>query len=213
MPHHPTLSGSAAAALAATALLGLPTGTTARPLTEAEIIAAYGRAPVRPLSLRATPEFMASAAANATLRDAAVAAGIRMGSTTNAGTVANVSEPLYVPTFLAQYDSSVAENSCKFGATEPGEGTFTFQDCTTLAELAIVNGSGVFRGHNTVWGESIPGWVTGGKWSPDQLQSIMTTHISKVVGNYAGQFLWCVRALMRGRAARGGCIARRWALV
>lgn len=191
MPRSPTLRAAAAAAVAVAALLAVP--AAARPLSEAEMLAAYGRAPARPLTLRATAGFIAAAtAANDTLRAAAVAAGIRMGSTTNAGTVGNRSETLYVPTFLAEYDSSVAENSCKFGATEPGDGQFDFSGCTTLAELAIGTGGGVFRGHNTVWGESIPEWVTGGKFSPAQLQTIMTAHISKVVGNYAGQFLWCV---------------------
>src|SRR5262249_41587679 len=44
-----------------------------------------------------------------------------------------------------------------------------------------------------VWHQQNPGWVTNGNYTPDQLSSILQSHISTVVGRYAGQiYAWDV---------------------
>jgi len=49
------------------------------------------------------------------------------------------------------------------------------------------------RGHTLVWHNQNPGWVTGGKHTPEQLFAILQDHIKTVVGHYAGQvYAWDV---------------------
>jgi len=46
-----------------------------------------------------------------------------------------------------------------------------------------------FRGHNLCWGEGNPGWLTGGRFSPQQLTQILQTHVDTVVKHYRGKTL------------------------
>lgn len=42
-------------------------------------------------------------------------------------------------------------------------------------------------GHNCVWYNQLPGWVTSGNFNATELASIVQTHCSTVVGHYKGQ--------------------------
>jgi uncharacterized protein (TIGR03437 family) len=49
------------------------------------------------------------------------------------------------------------------------------------------------RGHNLVWYNQLPNWLTGGNNTPAQLSAILQDHINTVVGRYAGQlYAWDV---------------------
>ncbi|PPQ91723.1 hypothetical protein CVT25_012864 [Psilocybe cyanescens] len=67
-------------------------------------------------------------------------------------------------------------NSMKWDATEPSRRTFTF-----------TNGDTFCSGHNCVWHNQLPNWVTAGNFNNATLQSIVTTHCSTVVGHYKGK--------------------------
>ncbi|KAF8150055.1 endo-1,4-beta-xylanase A precursor [Crassisporium funariophilum] len=81
-------------------------------------------------------------------------------------------------------------NSMKWDATEPTRGTFTFSGGDTVAALAKKNGQ-LLRGHNCVWHNQLPSWVTSGNFNNATLQSIIQTHCSTVVSHYKGQ-IWDV---------------------
>ncbi|THU85736.1 beta-1,4-endoxylanase [Dendrothele bispora CBS 962.96] len=83
-------------------------------------------------------------------------------------------------------------NSMKWDATEPSRGTFTFTNGDTIANLAKKNGQ-LLRGHNCVWYNQLPSWVSSGNFDNATLSSILQTHCSTVVGHYKGQiYSWDV---------------------
>lgn len=83
-------------------------------------------------------------------------------------------------------------NSMKWDATEPSQGVFTFTNGDVVAALAKKNGQ-LLRGHNCVWYNQLPGWVTAGNFNATTLTSILQTHCSTVVSHYAGQiYSWDV---------------------
>ncbi|KAL4248019.1 Beta-xylanase [Abortiporus biennis] len=83
-------------------------------------------------------------------------------------------------------------NSMKWDATEPSRGTFTFTNGDVIANLAAKNGQ-LLRGHNCVWHNQLPSWVSSGNFDAPTLTSIVQTHCSTVVGHYKGQvYSWDV---------------------
>ncbi|EMD31601.1 glycoside hydrolase family 10 protein [Gelatoporia subvermispora B] len=81
-------------------------------------------------------------------------------------------------------------NSMKWDATEPERGTFTFNSGDQIANLAKSNGQ-LLRGHNCVWYNQLPSWVTSTSWSKSDLLSVVQTHCSTIVSHYKGQ-VWDV---------------------
>jgi len=80
----------------------------------------------------------------------------------------------------------------KWDATEPSRGTFTFTNGDAIANLAKQNGQ-LLRGHNCVWYNQLPSWVSNGGFNSATLSSIISTHCSTVVGHYKGQaYSWDV---------------------
>lgn len=83
-------------------------------------------------------------------------------------------------------------NSMKWDATEPSRGTFTFAGGDAIVSLAEKNGQ-LVRGHNCVWYNQLPDWVTSGNFNNATLQSIVSTHCGTVVGHYKGKiYSWDV---------------------
>ncbi|TFK88607.1 glycoside hydrolase family 10 protein [Polyporus arcularius HHB13444] len=83
-----------------------------------------------------------------------------------------------------------AANSMKWDATEPSRGVFTFTNGDVIANLAQRNGQ-LLRGHNCVWHQQLPSWVTSGNFNAATLTSIVQTHCSTLVGHYKGR-VWDV---------------------
>lgn len=155
--------------------------------TDAQLRAAYG-APV-PLP---PPTFRAAAprpGAFTTLRAAAAAKGLHIGAAINEACWTNASEPQYAATYLAELNLATCENACKFAGIEPHQNNFTYGECDFIAQKALVAGGGAFRGHNFVWGEGVPAWVTGSGFTPSQLRDAMTNHITTTLGHYAASGL------------------------
>ena len=71
-------------------------------------------------------------------------------------------------------------------ATEPSRGTFTFSGGDVIANLAKKNGQ-LLRGHNCVWYNQLPSWVSNSNFNSTTLTSVIQTHCSTVVGHYKGQ--------------------------
>lgn len=45
----------------------------------------------------------------------------------------------------------------------------------------------VYVGHNCVWYNQLPDWVTSGNFNATELAAIVANHTGTVVGHYAGQ--------------------------
>ncbi|RPD74956.1 endo-1,4-beta-xylanase C precursor [Lentinus tigrinus ALCF2SS1-7] len=83
-------------------------------------------------------------------------------------------------------------NSMKWDATEPTRGTFTFTNGDVIANLAKTNGQ-LLRGHNCVWHNQLPSWVSSGSFTAADLTTVIQNHCGTVVGHYKGQvYSWDV---------------------
>ncbi|KAK0469769.1 endo-1,4-beta xylanase, partial [Desarmillaria tabescens] len=71
-------------------------------------------------------------------------------------------------------------------ATEPSRGVFTFAQGDVIADLASSN-SQLLRGHNCVWYNQLPSWVSSGGFDNATLTEIVATHCGTLVGHYAGR--------------------------
>jgi endo-1,4-beta-xylanase len=101
-------------------------------------------------------------------------------------------EPIFARVTGRDYDIAGTENALKFQDIHPGVTTYSFTAADTIVNAAMTNGQNA-RGHTLVWHSAIPGWVTGGGYTPTQLQSILFSHIDTVVGRYKDKlFCWDV---------------------
>nr|BAO79522.1 endo-1,4-beta-xylanase [Irpex lacteus] len=83
-------------------------------------------------------------------------------------------------------------NSMKWDATEPTQGQFSWTGADQIVNLATANGQ-ILRGHNCVWHNQLPSWVSSGSFTADQLTSIIQNHCGTLVGHYKGQiYSWDV---------------------
>ncbi|KAI0666612.1 endo-beta-1,4-glucanase [Trametes maxima] len=89
-----------------------------------------------------------------------------------------------------QFGQVTPENSMKWDATEPQQGVFTFANADRVAQLARSRGQ-LIRGHNCVWHQQLPSWVTAGNFNAQQLTSIVQNHCSTLVSHFKGQ-IWDV---------------------
>src|SRR5262245_24184848 len=120
------------------------------------------------------------------LRDAAAARGLRIGAAVAMSPFRN--EPIYTQTLGREFNMLVAENAMKFDAMHPSQNTYNFTDADALVTFAEANNMAV-RGHTLVWHSQIPGWLTGGNFTRDQVIGIMRDHIKTVLGRYRGRIL------------------------
>ncbi|KAF5389868.1 hypothetical protein D9757_003635 [Collybiopsis confluens] len=77
-------------------------------------------------------------------------------------------------------------NSMKWDATEPQQGTFLFSGGDQIVAQAKAHNQ-LMRGHNCVWYNQLPSWVSGGHFTAAQLTSIIQNHCGTLVGHYKGQ--------------------------
>ncbi|KAF8972159.1 endo-1,4-beta xylanase [Flammula alnicola] len=79
-------------------------------------------------------------------------------------------------------------NSMKWDATEPSRGNFTFSGGDQIVAQAEAHRQ-LMRGHNCVWHNQLPDWVTAGNFDNATLLSIVQTHCSTLVRHYRGKIL------------------------
>ncbi|KAI0687499.1 glycoside hydrolase superfamily [Earliella scabrosa] len=78
----------------------------------------------------------------------------------------------------------------KWNNTEPERGVFTFAEGDLYIELARKTGK-IMRGHNCVWYNRIPAWVTETEWTAPELAEVVTEHCFNIVRHWRGQ-IWDV---------------------
>ncbi|KAM5537223.1 hypothetical protein V8D89_009156 [Ganoderma adspersum] len=92
----------------------------------------------------------------------------------------------------AEFGQITPANSMKWDATEPTRGTFTFSGGDQIANLAKTNGQ-LLRGHNCVWYNQLPSWVSNGQFTTADLTTVIQNHCGTLVGHYKGQvYSWDV---------------------
>ena len=95
-------------------------------------------------------------------------------------------EQIYQDTLRREFNIMVAENAFKWDSVRPSRSTFNFVDTDALVDFAQANNMKI-RGHTLVWHNQIPGWLTGGNFTRDEVIEILRDHIATLVGRYKGR--------------------------
>jgi endo-1,4-beta-xylanase len=131
-------------------------------------------------AVRAQP----AVAAASTLRAAADARGLFIGTAVQASALA--SNATYAAGVNRDFNSVTAENEMKWSSLEATRGVNTFGPADAIVAFARAHNENV-RGHNLVWHQQIPSWVTNGNFTAAQLTAVMQQHIATVAGHFKGQ--------------------------
>ena len=126
-------------------------------------------------------------AAGSTLRAAAEAQGKYFGTEVTGNMINNSTI-----TNLAgqQFDMVTPGNEMKWDTTEPSNGSYNFGPGDGIVSFAKAHGMRV-RGHNLVWQNQLPSWVSG--LPLNQVQQAMESHITTEVSHYKGEiYAWDV---------------------
>jgi endo-1,4-beta-xylanase len=125
-----------------------------------------------------------SRAQNQPLRASADQRGFFIGAAVDVTPFKN--EQIYSDTLKQQFNIMVAENAFKWDSVHPSRNTYNFADTDALVDFAQANNMKI-RGHTLVWHNQLPGWLTGGGFSRDEVIAILKDHISTLVGRYTGR--------------------------
>jgi endo-1,4-beta-xylanase len=87
-----------------------------------------------------------------------------------------------------QFSSITPENEMKWVSIEAQRGVFTFGQADAEVEFAEQHHM-LVRGHNLVWHNQLPNWLTGGTFTNDQLKDILRQHIFTEVEHFRGE-IW-----------------------
>jgi endo-1,4-beta-xylanase len=130
------------------------------------------------------------ASAASTLNQLAQAKGKYFGSATDNP---ELSDSAYTAILgSAEFGQITPGNSMKWDATEPQQNVFNFTGGDAVVAFAKAHNQ-IVRGHNLLWHQQLPSWLTNGSWSATQLTSILQNHIANVAGHYKGQlYAWDV---------------------
>lgn len=120
----------------------------------------------------------------ARLRDLANARGIDIGAAVAMDPLLN--EEIYRQVLAREFSIVVAENVMKYDSLEPQRGVYDFSQSDQLVNFALEHGMSV-RGHTLVWNQQNPDWLTGGKFTREELIKIMEDHITAVMTHYKGK--------------------------
>jgi endo-1,4-beta-xylanase len=131
----------------------------------------------------------ALAAAAAPLKRLAADKGLLFGSCLALKYFAQ--SPAYQQLFVEQCDIATPELHMKWSSLSSQPGVYDFQTADNFVAFCAANHIKV-RGHTLVWHDALPGWVAS-QLTPATGPGIMTGHIHKVVGHFAGKlYSWDV---------------------
>jgi endo-1,4-beta-xylanase len=95
-------------------------------------------------------------------------------------------DTLYRHMVATQYNSVSPDNATLFAVVHPQATQYAFSDLDLVVGFAKANGM-VVDGHNLVWDEALPGWITSGSFTRASLLAVLHDHIATVVGRYRGK--------------------------
>jgi len=130
----------------------------------------------------------ATATSTAPLRTIAAKAGLRVGVAVNTDQLADSAE--YAKLVGQQFSTVTPENVMKWDATEPKLGTYDWTAADQLVAYAQQHDQ-LVRGHNLVWYQQLPAWLTAAapSMSADQLRQVLKDHITAEVTHFKGK-IW-----------------------
>ena len=133
--------------------------------------------------------FVALASTPQTLREAANASGILIGTAVRPYLL---SETAYSATLAHEFNMLEPEDALKWWTIRPTAESFDFKQGDQIISFAEAHGIKV-RGHCLVWDHNNPKWLAEGHFSPAQLSQLLHEHITTVMKHYAGHvFAWDV---------------------
>lgn len=117
------------------------------------------------------------------LKDLANSYGLWIGPAVAYNPLQN--EPIYGQTLAQEFNILTPENAMKWAATHPQRDRYSFTQADAMFHFAQANGL-VLHGHNLVWHESNPQWLTSGSFTRAEMIDILREHIYTVAGRYRG---------------------------
>jgi endo-1,4-beta-xylanase len=124
------------------------------------------------------------------LRELAAGRHLEIGVAVSAGALRD--DPLYRQWLGREFSLVSTENAFKFGPLRPARNRYDFRDADAIVAFAGSHHMRV-RGHTLVWKRQLPGWLTDGVFTRDELFAILREHILHVVGRYRGRiYAWDV---------------------
>ncbi|TLS25751.1 hypothetical protein PpBr36_07921 [Pyricularia pennisetigena] len=126
------------------------------------------------------------------LHSLAVKAGLLYFGT--ASDVGNFADERYMSVVnnTNEFGMIVPENSMKWESIERESGRFSFANADRVRAMAKANGH-MLRCHTLVWHSQLPNFVRTTAWTRETLTAAIQSHISNVVGHFAGDcYAWDV---------------------
>ena len=123
------------------------------------------------------------------LREVAPQSGMLVGA---AARPEQLTEPAYAATLAREFNMIEPEDAMKWEVVRPDSQSFDFSQADRLVDFAALHNMKV-RGDTLVWHQQNPPWLTQGTFTPEQLATLLETHIKTVIGHYRGKvFAWDV---------------------
>ena len=113
-------------------------------------------------------------------------AGVRIGTAVDMAALA--ADAPYRAAATTEFSSVTPENVMKWESVEPTRGTYDWAPADQLVAFAHDNHQ-LVRGHTLVWHSQLPGWLTAGNFTPDELRQILHRHITDEVTHFKGS-IW-----------------------
>ncbi len=110
--------------------------------------------------------------------------GFRIGTCVSILPLKN--DPEYARAVAREFNVITPENALKFGVLSRSRGHYDFSDADALVDFAEKHGMQI-HGHALLWYAQLPEWLVNGKPTRTELIDILTTHVTTVVGRYAGR--------------------------
>jgi endo-1,4-beta-xylanase len=112
--------------------------------------------------------------------------GLRIGTAVDTDVLA--AEPAYRRTIAEQFSTVTAENVMKWQLVEPTQGQYDWDAADGLVRFAQRIHATV-RGHTLVWHNQLPGWLTGGSFTDEELRALLRKHVTDEVSHFRGR-IW-----------------------
>ncbi|MFD7864300.1 endo-1,4-beta-xylanase [Streptomyces sp. NPDC059783] len=113
-------------------------------------------------------------------------AGLRIGTAVDMDALA--ADAPYRARAAGEFTSVTPENVMKWEVVEPRRGTYDWSAADELVDFARSNGQ-LVRGHTLLWHNQLPGWLTDGDFTADELRALLRKHITDQASHFKGR-IW-----------------------
>jgi endo-1,4-beta-xylanase len=121
---------------------------------------------------------------SSSLQPLAAQTGLEIGASTNADFF--LPSALHRGTLEQVFTMTAPANALIFARAQPTQGIYDFANADTIIDFAEAR-SMKLHGHTLVWHALLPEWLTSQSWTKPNLEALLQSHISTVVGRYANR--------------------------